>query len=130
LGKYLFGFTLVNGLRTFAELLVLCFFGLIVFMGFGFMISGVAKSINTVPVLTNLIGFPQFMLSGTFFPYKGLPAFLHPLCKILPLTHLNDALRKIAFEGQTLLDCLPEIGILSIWVVVIYAIAFKVFKWE
>ncbi len=130
LGKYLFGFTLVNGLQTFAELLVLSFIGLIVFMGFGFVISGAAKSINTVPVLTNVIGFPQFMLSGTFFPYKGLPSFLHPLCKVLPLTHLNEALRKVAFEGQSIISCLPEIGILSIWIVIIYAIAFKIFKWE
>jgi ABC-2 type transport system permease protein len=130
LGKYLFGFTLVKGFVTFLELLLLSFIGLIVFMGFGFVISGAAKSINTVPVLTNVIGFPQFMLSGTFFPYKGLPSFLHPLCKILPLTHLNDALRKVAFEGQSLTSCGSEIGVLLIWVVVIYVIAFKIFKWE
>jgi ABC-2 type transport system permease protein len=130
IGKFLFGFTLVHGLQTFIDLLILSFIGLIVFMGFGFVISGAAKSINTVPVLTNLIGFPQFMLSGTFFPYKGLPSFLHPLCKILPLTHLNDALRKVAFEGLSVFSCLSEIGVLCIWIVVIYGIAFKIFKWE
>ncbi len=130
LGKYCFGYTLINGAATFFQLLLLSFLGLIVFMGFGFVISGASKSINTVPVYTNLLGFPQFMLSGTFFPYEGLPSFLHPLCKILPLTHLNIALRKVSFEGLNLWDCLPEITALSIWVVVIYFIAFKLFKWE
>ena len=130
LGRLLFNFTLVNGMATFGALLILSFIGLVVFMGFGFVISGAAKSINTVPVLTNLIGFPQFMLSGTFFPYEGLPKFLHPICKSLPLTHLNIALRKVAFEGLPLVTCLPEIGILLLWTIVIYAIAFKIFKWE
>lgn len=130
LGKYVFGFTLVHGIRTFMELLLISFIGLLVFMGIGFIISGSAKNINTIPIYTNLLGFPQFMLSGTFFPYENLPSFLHPVCKILPLTHLTTALRKISFEGQSLLSCLPELGILGGWIVVLYAIAFKVFKWE
>ncbi len=130
IGKYAFGYTLVNGIFTFFNLLIISFFGLLTFMGFGFVISGLSKSINTVPVFTNLLGFPQFMLSGTFFPYENLPNFLHPLCKSLPLTHLNIALRKVSFEGLSFINCLPEIGILCIWIVIIYAIAFKVFKWE
>jgi ABC-2 type transport system permease protein len=59
-----------------------------------------------------------------------LPSFLHPIAKALPLTHINDALRKISFEGLHLGDCLPQIGILSIWGIVIYIIAIKVFRWE
>jgi ABC-2 type transport system permease protein len=130
MGYFFFGFTLVNGVYTFLSLLLLSFLGLVVFMGFGFIISGVAKSINTIPALTNLLGFPQFMLSGTFFDYKALPAFLHPVSKALPLTHLNDAMQKVSFEGLPLINALPQIGILSAWVVVLYSIAFRVFKWE
>ncbi len=130
IGKFAFGYTLVNGVFTFINLLVISFFGLLTFMGFGFMISGLSKSINTVPVYTNLLGFPQFMLSGTFFPIDFLPSFLHPFCKALPLTHLNIALKKVSFEGLSLLSCWPEIGILCIWIIVIYTIAFRVFKWE
>ena len=130
LGKQFFGFTLVHGAATFIQLLVLSFVGLMVFMGFGFVISGLSKSMNSVPVFTNLLGFPQFMLSGTFFPYESLPKFLHPLCKILPLTHLNTALRKISFEVLTLASCLPELAILGAWAILLYALSFKVFKWE
>lgn len=130
IGKYAFGFTLVHGFKTYLEMMVICFLGLFVFMGFGFMISGISKNINTIPAVTNIIGFPQFMLSGTFFPYEGLPSFLHPIAKALPLTHINDALRKISFEGLHLGDCMQQIGILSIWGIVIYVIAIKVFRWE
>jgi ABC-2 type transport system permease protein len=130
IGKFAFGFTLIHGLTTFLELMFICFIGLFVFMGFGFVISGVSKSINVVPAITNAIGFPQFMLSGTFFPYEGLPKFLHPIAKALPLTHLNDALRKISFEGLHLSDCWMQLGILGIWGVAVYIIAVKVFRWE
>jgi ABC-2 type transport system permease protein len=111
-------------------MMFISFIGLFVFMGFGFVISGVSKNINAVPANTNAIGFPQFMLSGTFFPYESLPKFLHPIAKALPLTHLNDALRKISFEGLHLSDCWKQLGILGIWGVVIYIIAIKVFRWE
>jgi len=130
IGKYAFHFTLVYGLVTFFEIMVLAFIGLIVFMGFGFFISGVSKSINTIPAITNLLGFPQFMLAGTFFPTTNLPNWLQWISKILPLTHLNNAMRKVAFEGVHLNGCLPELGILALWGIAVYVVAIKVFKWE
>ncbi len=48
----------------------------------------------------------------------------------MPLTHLNTAMRKVAFEGQNLWEVKTEIGILLLWGVIVYAIAIKVFKWE
>jgi ABC-2 type transport system permease protein len=129
-GRYVFKFTLVHGFATFAEMMLLSFLGLVVFMGFGFFISGAAKSINTIPAITNLLGFPQFMLAGTFFPTTNLPQWMQWISKALPLTHLNNALRKVAFEGAHLNGCLTEIGILALWGIAVYAIAIKVFKWE
>ena len=130
IGHFVFKFTLVNGFVTFLELLVLSFLGLIVFMGMGFIVSGVAKSESSIPPLANLITLPQFLLSGTFFTIDVFPSWLQPLCKILPLTYLNDAMRKVAFEGAHLTDCWKQIGILGIWGVVTYAVAIKVFRWE
>jgi ABC-2 type transport system permease protein len=130
IGRYLFDFTLVNGWVTFVELMILSFIGLVVFMGFGFFISGFAKSINTIPAMTNMLGFPQFMLAGTFFPTNNLPHWLQVVSKVLPLTYLNDAMRKVAFEGTHLTGCLPELGMLALWGVIIYTIAVKLFKWE
>ncbi|MGB3074224.1 MAG: ABC transporter permease, partial [Chitinophagales bacterium] len=40
LGYFAFGFTLVHGLTTFIDLLILSFIGLFIFMGFGFIVSG------------------------------------------------------------------------------------------
>ena len=129
-GRFMFGFTLINGVQTFLEMLVLSFIGLIVFMGFGFIVSGIAKSDSTIPPLANLITLPQFLLGGTFFSVDVFPKWLQPISKALPLTHLNTAMRNVAFEGQSLWDVKGEIGILLLWGIAVYIIAIKVFKWE
>jgi ABC-2 type transport system permease protein len=129
-GHFAFHFTLVNGVLTFLELLVLSFLGLIVFMGFGFVVSGLAKNESTIPPFANLVTLPQFLLAGTFFSIDAFPKWLQPICNLLPLTHLNDAMRSVAFEGNHLIDCGKQLGILGLWGIVTYALAIKVFRWE
>lgn len=129
-GHFAFRFTLVHGWITFAELLFLSFIGLIVFMGFGFVVSGLAKNESTIPPFANLFTLPQFLLAGTFFPIDNFPTWLQPICKVLPLTHLNDAMRNVAFEGAHLIDCGKQLGILGLWALVAYGLAVKTFRWE
>jgi ABC-2 type transport system permease protein len=129
-GRYFYGFTLAHGWITFAELMVLSLLGLLAFMGFGFIISSIAKNQNVIPIYANLFMFPQYFLSGTFFSRTALPQGIQPFLKYLPLTALNDAMRKVSFEGAHLWQTPSEIAILVGWCVVIYAIAIKVFKWD
>lgn len=129
-GYYLFGFTLIHGFQTLMEMLVLSFIGLLVFMGFGFIVSGLAKNDSTIPPFANLITLPQFLLGGTFFSVEVFPKWLQPISNALPLTHLNTAMRSVAFEGQNLWDVRMEIGILLLWGIAVYIVAVKVFKWE
>ncbi len=128
-GKFMFGFTLIHGLETFIELLLLSFIGLIVFMGFGFIVSGLAKNDSAIPPFANLITLPQFLISGTFFSIDVFPKWLRGIAQAMPLTHLNNSLRAVAFAGANLWDERWEIGILLLWGIVVYAIAIKVFKW-
>jgi ABC-2 type transport system permease protein len=129
-GKFAYGFTLANGFITFLELLFLSTLALVVFMAFGFTAGSIARNQNVIPIYANLFMFPQYFLSGTFFPKTVLPSSIRWLIEVLPLTALNDGLRKVAFEGSHLNDCLPQIGILCAWGVVLYAIAIWVFRWE
>ncbi len=130
IGHFAFKFTLIHGWVTFMELMVLSLLGLLVFMGFGFIVSGLATTESTIPPFANLVTLPQFLLAGTFFPVENFPSWLQPICKILPLTHLNEAMRNIAFEGDHLVQCGSQIGYLLIWGIFLYAIAIKVFRWE
>jgi ABC-2 type transport system permease protein len=129
-GHYIYGFYLANGWITFIDMLVISFIALLVFMGFGFFISGVSKNQNVIPIYANLFMFPQYFLSGTFFPRSALPSFLQPILKFLPLTAVNDAMRNVAFEGASLASCWEQILILLVWGIIIYAVTARVFKWE
>ncbi|BAV05812.1 ABC-2 type transport system permease protein [Filimonas lacunae] len=130
IGTFAFHFTLVKGFETFLEIMFLSFLALIVFMGYGFIVSGLAKTESTIPMMANIFTLPQFLLAGTFFSIDAFPAWLQPLCRILPLTHFNEAMRNIAFEGANLISCWQNIGVMLIWGVIAYAAAVKVFKWE
>jgi ABC-2 type transport system permease protein len=129
-GRFAFGFTLIHGFVTFINMLILSFIGVVVFMGFGFTVSGIAKNESTVPPIANLVTLPQFLLSGTFFSITVFPTWLQPICKILPLTFLNDAMRQVAFEGANLWDVSHQLFYLLLWGIGIYAVAVKAFKWE
>jgi ABC-2 type transport system permease protein len=129
-GHFALNFTLHNGLFTFLEIVLMTVIMLFLLMGVGLIFSSIAKSDTSIPLLINLFGFPQMMLSGTFFPIEVFPKWLQEICRVLPLTQYNDAIRKISFEGQSILGCWKEIGILGIWMVIIYAIASRVIKWE
>ena len=129
-GHYAYGFSLAHGWVTFANMLIISFIALLVFMGFGFFISAVSKNQNVIPIYANLFMFPQYFLSGTFFPKTSLPAFLQPIIEFLPLTAVNDAMRSVAFEGVSLASCWEQLLILGIWGVVIYIITAKVFRWD
>lgn len=128
---YLFlNFTLQNGFLTVVEMLALSTIMLFLLMGVGLIFSSIVKSDAPIPLLINLFGFPQMLLSGTFFPITVFPPWLQSVCKILPLTQFNDAIRKISFEGLHLYDVWKEIGILGIWIAVVYAVLVRVIKWE
>jgi ABC-2 type transport system permease protein len=130
IGKFVFGFTLVHGIVTAVQMLLFAMLGLIAFMGFGFFISGIAPNESVIPPIANIVTLPQFLLSGTFFSTEAFPPWLQGISKVLPLTYLNDGLRKIAFEGAALWDVRFNMLVLALWGIGIYALAGKFFKWE
>jgi ABC-2 type transport system permease protein len=129
-GHFFLHFTLRHGAVTFIEMIAMTVLMLFLLMGVGLIFSSIVKSDTSIPLWINLFGFPQMLLSGTFFSIGVFPGWLQQICRLLPLTQFNDAIRKISFEGLHIWDCWREIGILGIWMAVIYIIAAKVIKWE
>lgn len=101
-----------------------------VLFGIGLAVGGWAKNENQAAPLANLIIFPMMFLSGTFFPRFLMPQWLQEVSDFLPLTPVIDGTRLIITEGKTIIDIAPQVGLLAIWGVVIYLIAFRVFRWE
>jgi ABC-2 type transport system permease protein len=130
LGYFVFQFTLVNGIFTFLEMFLFSVFGLIIFMGIGFIVSSVIEDESSIAPVANTITLPQILLCGLFFPIDSYPAWLQAFCNILPLTYLVDGLRKIAFEGTHFWQMPTQLIGLCCWTIIVSIVAIKVFKWE
>ena len=120
----------LNIVGNYLELALFLILGIITILGIGLALGGWAKNERQVAPLAIIIVFPLMFLSGTFFPRFLMPEWLQNISAFLPLTPIIDGIRLIATEGKHLIDILPQIGLVGLWAIVIYAIAFKVFRWE
>ena len=112
------------------ELIVFLVFSLILILGIGLAVGGWAKNERQAAPLANIIVFPMMFLSGTFFPRFGLPVWLQHVTDYFPLTPVIDGARLITTEGLHLSQIGSQLGIMAVWLVIVYAIAFRVFRWE
>jgi ABC-2 type transport system permease protein len=112
------------------ELTIFLVLSIITILGIGLALGGWAKNERQVAPLANIVVFPMMFLSGTFFPRFLMPEWLQNVSAFLPLTPVIDGLRLITTEGKGLLDLLPQLGMIGGWAIVIYVIAFRVFRWE
>ena len=104
--------------------------GILMIFGIGLAVGGWAKNENQAAPLANIIVFPMMFLSGTFFPRFLMPEWVQHISAYFPLTPVIDSIRMVATEGKHLTDLGPQFGLMAIWAVIIYAIAFRVFRWE
>lgn len=120
----------LNVVGNYLELILFLVLGIICILGIGLALGGWAKNERQAAPLSNIIVFPMMFLSGTFFPRFLMPEWLQTISEFLPLTPVIDGIRLIATEGAHLVDVMPQLGLIALWTVVIYAIAFRVFRWE
>jgi len=110
-------------------LFVLVLLGAVQFSGIGLLVASRARTLESVSGLMNLVMLPMWTLSGVFFSYDRFPEVVQPFIRLLPLTPLIDALRKVMLEGATLSMLGPELLIMSLWTVVCFGLALKIFRW-
>lgn len=120
----------LNIVGNIIELIGFLIFSIIMILGIGLAIGGWAKNERQAAPLSNIIVFPMMFLSGTFFPRFLMPEWLQNVSSFLPLTPAIDGIRLIVTEGAHFVDLLPQLALMAVWTVVIYAIAFRVFRWE
>lgn len=98
--------------------------------GIGLAIGGWAQNERQAAPLSQIVTFPMMFLSGSFFPRFLMPEWLQNITAFLPLTPVIDASRLIITEGRGFIELLPQFGLIAAWCVLIYVIAFRVFRWE
>ena len=105
-------------------------YAIVAILGLGLAIGGWAKNERQAAPLANIIVFPLLFLSGTFFPRYLMPHWLQTVTSYLPLTPIIDGARLLTTSGYSLFQIGPQIGLIGIWIIIVYVIAFRVFRWE
>lgn len=125
--QLMFGVTMRGDYLTLAAFATL---GATLMFGIGLSIGGWAKNENQAAPLGQIVSFPMMFLSGIFFPTFLMPGWLQNITQFIPLTPVVDGIRLILTEGYTLMQLGPQLLIMGVWLIVVYLIAFKVFRWE
>lgn len=120
----------LNVVGNYFEIGLFLVLSIITILGIGLAIGGWAKNERQAAPLSNIIVFPMMFLSGTFFPRFLMPEWLQNASNYLPLTPVVDGIRLLSTEGQHFVNILPQLGLMGAWMLVIYFVAFRVFRWE
>lgn len=85
------------GAMQIAGLSLVMFLAAAALTSLGLTIASWMSSMEGFQVVMNFLVIPMWLLSGAFFPLRGLPAWMAVLTRIDPLTYAVDALRGIVY---------------------------------
>lgn len=111
-------------------LLLIAILGGIMFLGLGFIISGIAKTEESVPALANIIVFPMLFLSGVFFPTTAMPSWLQHAVTYLPLSPFAHAMREVMANGASIAAVANDLYWMVAWAVILIILAVVTFRFE
>lgn len=104
--------------------------GALAFITLGTFLAGLAPSVEAVSAIVQLVNFPLMMLSGSLVPVESLPDFFRPVVAAMPLTYLSDALRQLMVGAPPLYPLWLDVAVLGGWLVVLFVLAAKLWRWE
>jgi ABC-type multidrug transport system permease subunit len=111
-------------------ILIVTLVGALSFGAIGLLLAARARTIEAISGLMNLVMLPMWILSGVFFSSANFPDAVQPLIQALPLTALIDALRAVILDGATLVAVSAELAVLTVWGVVPFFVALRLFSWR
>ncbi len=126
-GTLAFGVTLAGNPLLLAGIVLL---GALAFIALGYLISSVAKTVDSANGLTQLVNFPMMFLSGLFFPLSIMPAWIQPAAHLFPLTYLADGLRQIMVGAPPTYPLGLDVAVLVGWLLVCSLLSMRLFKWD
>ncbi len=126
-GYWAFGVPLRGSLAT---LMLISVLGAISFGGLGLLSASRARTVEAVSGIMNFIMLPMWIFSGVFFSASNFPETVQPFIRLLPLTAVNDALRANMLEGASLAAVAPQLLIITVWGIVTFFAALKLFRWR
>ena len=71
----------------------------------------------------NLLQEPVYFLSGFYFPVRYLPFLIQLVASAIPITFGLDGIRRVIISGETLVDVLPHVAALAVFILILLPLA-------
>ena len=115
---------------TWALAIPVFLLGILAFFAIGMLVGAFCKTEEAATGAANIVVLPMAFLSGTFFPIDQAPPWMQTVSKVFPLRHMNDGIMDFLVRGQGPSALVVPCLVLTAFIVVVGAIAAKVFQWE
>jgi ABC-2 type transport system permease protein len=109
------------------ELLGFVILGASSFIGLGYLIAAISKTVEAATGISQTLNFPMLFLSGIFFP---APTSLKIITDLIPVSYLADGLRQIMVNSTPAYSLSTDILVLAGWTVVTGILSARFFRWE
>lgn len=113
-------------LWAFAVLVVV---GGFAFSGLGVLLASRPRTTEGIGGLMNACSLPMWVLGGVFFGNEQLTGIVRWAAEVMPLTHLNRALRDVMLEGLGLAAVGIPLACLGAFALVCFLLALRMFRW-
>jgi len=113
---------------SFALLLAMIGVFMLANLAVGFTFSTLAKNQLQAMQMTFFFFLPSMLLSGFMFPFRGMPVWAQYLGEALPLTHFLRVVRGILLKGNGLVQVLPELWPMLVFLFIAGFLALKRYR--
>jgi ABC-2 type transport system permease protein len=126
IGHFAFDVSISGGMGWLALTVIL---GVAAMLAIGYVIGSFVNSATAVGAMINAVGFPMLFLGGSYFPMDP-PALIAPVVDVIPLTHLNGALREVVNGNGELSDLWVRWLALGVVIVLGFGASVRTFRWQ
>lgn len=112
-----------------ASLLILSL-SLVIAAAIGMLAAALQVTTQRGSVVLWALGSGAWLLTGTLFPVANLPGPLRLLAKLIPITHVLDAMRLAVLQGASVLALRKQIGIVAAFSLVLLPLGLLMFSYS
>jgi len=97
-------------------------------LGMGILFSTLAQSQLQAMQMAFFFFLPSMLLSGFFFPFRGMPEWAQFLGSLLPLSHFLRILRGIVLKGNDFAEVWPQLWPIGVFFLAVMTLAVTRFR--
>jgi ABC-type multidrug transport system permease subunit len=104
--------------------------GALCLISLGLIVAARLRTEELADGVLNVMSWPMLLLSGVWFSMEGVSPAAQAISKLLPLTYVVDAARRVMVDGAGVVQVLPEIAVLLVTSLLLLSLAARLFRWD